>query len=107
MLDVKRAAEISEILCIKYLQKFNRDLIKSAGKVWSEEAVGELKKVITGVLTCTPYDKVTDDMIKEMFNEIDNNDDVYTEVLFGSNSSIDSIGSIGSNNTVTYYGGEE
>lgn len=54
MLDVKRAAEISEILCIKYLQKFNRDLIKSAGKVWSEEAVGELKKVITGVLTCTP-----------------------------------------------------
>lgn len=103
MLDVKRAAEISEILCIKYLQKFNRDLIKSAGKVWSEEAVGELKKVITGVLTGTPYDKVTDDMIKEMFNEI-NNDDVYTEVLFGSNSSIDSIGS---NNTVTYRRGEE
>lgn len=103
MLDVKRAAEISEILCIKYLQKFNRDLIKSAGKVWSEEAVGELKKVITGVLTCTPYDKVTDGMIKEMFNEIDNNDDVYTEVLFGSNSSIDS----NSSNTVTYYGGEE
>lgn len=103
MLDVKRAAEISEILCIKYLQKFNRDLIKSAGKVWSEEAVGELKKVITGVLTGTPYDKVTDDMIKEMFNEIDN-DEVYNEVLFGSNSSIDSIGST---NTVTYYGGEE
>lgn len=103
MLDVKRAAEISEILCIKYLQKFNRDLIKSAGKVWSEEAVGELKKVITGVLTGTPYDKVTDDMIKEMFNEIDN-DEVYNEVLFGSNSSIDSIGS---NNTVTYRRGEE
>lgn len=103
MLDVKRAAEISEILCIKYLQKFNRDLIKSAGKVWSEEAVGELKKVITGVLTGTPYDKVTDDMIKEMFNEIDN-DEVYNEVLCGSNSSIDSIGS---NNTVTYRRGEE
>lgn len=106
MLDVKRVAEISEILCIKYLQKFNRDLIKSAGKVWSEEAVGELKKVITGVLTCTPYDKVTDGMIKEMFNE-NNSDDVYTEVLSGSNSSIDSIGSIGSNNTVTYRRGEE
>lgn len=103
MLDVKRVAEISEILCIKCLQKFNQDLIKGAGKVWSEEAVGELKKVITGVLTGTPYDKVTDDMIKEMFNEIDNNDDVYTEVLFGSNSSIDS----NSSNTVTYYGGEE
>lgn len=103
MLDVKRAAEISEILCIKSLQKFNQDLIKGAGKVWSEEAVGELKKVITGVLTCTPYDKVTDDMIKEMFNE-NNSDDVYTEVLSGSNSSIDSIGS---NNTVTYRRGEE
>ena len=106
MLDVKRAAEIAEIMCAKYLLMFNQDLIKSAGKVWSDEAVGELKKVITGVLTGTPYDKVADDMIKEMFNEI-NNDDVYTEVLFGSNSSIDSIGSIGSNNTVTYYGGEE
>lgn len=103
MLDVKRAAEISEILCIKYLQKFNQDLIKNAGKVWSEDAVNELKKVITGVLTGTPYDKVTDDMIKEMFNEI-NNYDVYTEVLFGSNSSIDSIGS---NNTATYRRGEE
>ena len=102
MLDVKKAAEIAEFMCAKYLLKFNQDLIKSAGKVWSEEAVGELKKVITGVLTGTPYDKVTDDMIKEMFNEIDNND-VYTEVLFGSNSSIDS----NSSNTVTYYGGEE
>lgn len=102
MLDVERAAEVAEIMCVKYLQKFNRDLIKSAGKVWSDEAVGELKKVITGVLTDTPYDKVTDDMIKEMFNEIDN--DVYTEELSGSNSSIDSIGST---NTVTYRRGEE